>query len=248
MKPEYYSKSQYIKVYDLFSSYSLFPTSKKFLNILNYIFKEKISTHKQQEKVLITDMCAGTGYFSSLFLIENKKHWNNIKFTCCEPNKTMRETLLKKVPKYLEREVIAKTAQEYLDSLKEPQDIFIFQRCLYAFYKKDDLDKYYLFIKKLFENTKNGGHVLVFDFDSLYNIPSLENHILNNRKNIGLSEKKALQYWNILKATLEDFNNEVKNGELTLLPNSLLIDIFSKNNFSLIDKTKYFYIFQKCNN
>ncbi len=245
MKPEYYSKSQYLKVYDLFSSHKLYPISKIFLDVLNLIFQEKISMLQVNKKILITDMGAGSGYHSSLFLIKNKEYWDNIKFTCCEPNKDMRELLLTKVTQCKNKQVIDKTAQEYLENLDTPQDIFIFQRCLYAFYGKKDFDKYYDFVKKLYSKTKDEGYVMVYDFDSLYDIPSLKNKILKNRNKIGLSEKSFFKYWDILKTTLEAFNEGVKKEELTLFSQDLLLDIFFKNNFLLVEMRGNFLIFKK---
>ncbi len=247
MKPEYYSKSQYLKVYDLFSSHSLFPIFKNFLDISTLIFQEKISMLQTNEKVLITDMGAGSGYHSSLFLIKNKEEWDNIKFTCCEPNNDMREMLLTKVTQCKAKQVIDKAAQKYLEDLKDPQDIFIFQRCLYAFYGKKDFNKYYDFVKELYSKTKNEGYIIVYEFNSLYDIPALKNDIYSNRKKIGLSEESFFKYWDILKVTLEDFNEGVKKEELTLFSQDLLLNIFLKNNFLLVEMRENFIIFKKEN-
>ncbi|MDQ7084059.1 MAG: hypothetical protein Q9M36_03620 [Sulfurovum sp.] len=179
MKPDFYDQSNYSEVFDLFSSLSLFPVNNEILKILNRITDAALENN---DSIKITDMGAGTGYFSSLFLIHQKKNWDNIFMNLVEPSVLMREKLEKKVIKCKNKTVLAMTAQNSLKEIAN-QDVFIFQRCLYAFYPQDRFEKYEEFIQQVYHKTNNGGYIVVYDFFQKYNIDIAEKYAFEDRKN-----------------------------------------------------------------
>lgn len=242
MKPEYYDNSRYLEIYDLFSSLDDSEWSKISLNILNDVFKIKIL---QQEQVYISDIGAGTGFYSYYFLKKNKKYWKNIFFTFVEPSSSMRKILKERIKISPNSSILPYHAEKSLDYMK-PQDIFIFQRSLYSFYPNDKFYKYKELVRSLYAKLNTNGMVIVGEIYNKFDIRLLENRIDNNYfYKTNLSKEELIDALSILKQAMLDFNNQIDSGDFTLFGKDKLIQLFLENNFTLEKEISSFLIFKK---
>ena len=227
MKPELYSR--YHQVYDRFSSVKLFPI---FLT-----FYQKVQQNAPRHTSGITDVGAGTGLFTSLLA----EKFSDATISLIEPSPYM-------MP-YAKARLSENKIRFYESPLEQAlsqipnQDIFIFQRSLYAL--SGNIEYYKKLSTQLSEKTSENGIIGIFEIGQLYDIPSMHEYFQANRKVLRLSEDQFAKQWPIFEQALRDFNHGVASGDYMLFNKDNLNDIFSKN-FSLIDgDDRNLFIFRK---
>jgi trans-aconitate methyltransferase len=155
MKPELYAR--YHQVYGRFSTVKLFP--------IFLMFCQKIQQHAPKSTTKITDVGAGTGLFTSLLA----QRFNDTKTSLIEPSIYM-------MP-YAKTKLATEQIHFYQFTIEESlelvpyQDIFIFQRSLYALSGNFDYFKE-LADQRSFKISEN-GIVGIFEIGQLHDIPTI---------------------------------------------------------------------------
>ncbi len=227
MKPELYSR--YHEVYDRFSSVKLFP--------IFITFCQKVHQNASRNTTAITDVGAGTGLFTSLLAGQ----FSGAKISLIEPSEYM-------MP-YARARLSESKIDFYESSLEQTlmqiqtQDIFIFQRSLYAL--SGDIGYYKRLANQLSEKISENGLVGIFEIGQLYDIPITREYFQSNRKVLRLSENEFEKQWLIFEQALKDFNHGAESGDYMLFNKDNLNEIFS-HKFSLIDgDNRNIFIYRK---
>jgi ubiquinone/menaquinone biosynthesis C-methylase UbiE len=234
MKPTDYL--EYSKIFDLFSDSNYFPAPTEFINILIQAIGDK--------PLKVCDIGAGTGLFS-------KKLYDacpNIELNLIEPSPDMNKLLTKRFLPLIQQNhpihIHQLTCDQALKLLPH-QDMFIFQRSLYAF--SGNINDYYNLSDRLYQKINNEGIIAIFEIYEKMNISQMKKNIYNKSKYVLPKQMNTTQnidqYWQQLKKSLITFNNNIDNNQFTLFSAALLETIFKKNFITILQKNTFsFYI------
>ena len=225
---------EYSKVFNLFSNPIVFPLLGDFTKYLHGVITFKDNS---KNKLAVCDVGAGTGYFSKTLYDANP----TIELTLIEPSLDMLKILKKR---YKDNNVciVNKTWDKAVGEI-DKQDIFIFQRSLYAF--SGNIEDYKLIIQQVYSKLNKEGIVAVFEFDHKMDIKAMLQHLDQNQDNLQYDERPYQETRAIFAEHLERFNQGVDNGEFTLFSQKKMQEVFEAGGFIPVFRKDNYCFFKK---
>ncbi len=226
---EPYQYIEYSTIFDSLADQDIFPVLHWFIN--------DIVIPRLKPGARVTDLGAGTGYFSSILL----SRLPDLKLTLVEPSPEMLNLAKKRLSN--QANFMGMTADTAIDLLPQ-QDAFIFQRSLYVIYQNEIHCKQ--LFSKLHQKLSEDGLIFIQDFGEKIDIPYFKSYLLDEcaktkEQKIDLTEK-----YNILEKYLVLFNQGVDSGEFHLFDKTELENLMRSVGFkSLIAGEESCYVFQR---
>lgn len=226
---EPYLYVEYSKIFDSLAGQDLFP-------ILNW-FTTTIVLPRLKPDSRVTDIGAGTGYFSAALL----EHLPDLKLTLIEPSPEMihlAKNRLSNRAEYLEA-----TIDAVIDTLPQ-QDAFIFQRSLYVIYQNEHHCK--TLFNKLHDKLSEEGIIFIQDFSEKIDISHFKSYLLDDCAKTPEQKIDLTAKYTLLEQFLILFNQGVDAGEYHLFSKDELENLMDTVGFvPLVSGDESCYAFQR---